>query len=30
LALDPEEIEKSVALLRRMLEVYAERPRSKE
>jgi AcrR family transcriptional regulator len=27
---DPEEIEKSVSLLRRMLEVYAERPRSKE
>jgi AcrR family transcriptional regulator len=30
LAPDPEEIEKSVTLLRRMLEVYAERPRAKE
>jgi hypothetical protein len=30
LAPDPEEIEKSVTLLRRMLEVYAERPRGKE
>ncbi len=30
LAPDPEEIEKSVTLLRRMLEVYAERPRNKD
>ena len=30
LAPDPDEIEKSVTLLRRMLEVYAERPRGKE
>lgn len=29
LAPDPEEIQKSVTLLRRMLEVYAERPRDK-
>lgn len=29
LAPDPEEIEKSVTLLRRMFEVYAERPRDK-
>ena len=30
LAPDPDEIEKSVILLRRMLEVYAERPRTKD
>jgi hypothetical protein len=30
LAPGPEEIEKSITLLRRMLEVYAERPRDKE
>jgi hypothetical protein len=30
LAPDPEEIEKSVTLLRRLLEVYAERPRNKD
>lgn len=30
LAPDPEEIEKSVSLLRRLFEVYAERPRGKD
>ncbi len=30
LAPDPEEIEKSVTLLRRLLEVYAERPRLRD